>query len=205
MKEPGYIYIMVNPSIEGRVKIGKTTRDSRLRAKELSQATGVATPFYVAFSVEVDDCHSAEKYVHSILKSKGFDRSPNREFFEIPLRDAIEVLIRAEKEFPKQTRTLPDVKQAAPLSSDINADAELFSRQLGIATFKKAVSAYYGFGDELEDKREALRLFNEAKALNFAPAYNALSEYFLREANEVNNSAARELRGKALDVLKEGT
>lgn len=50
MIEPGHIYILVNPSMEGLVKIGKTTRDPESRARELSQATGVPTPFYVAFS-----------------------------------------------------------------------------------------------------------------------------------------------------------
>jgi hypothetical protein len=72
MEEPGYIYIMINPSMEGLVKIGKTTREPEFRAKELSQATGVATPFYVAFSIFVVDCHSAEEFVHAILEHKGF-------------------------------------------------------------------------------------------------------------------------------------
>jgi hypothetical protein len=98
MNEPGHIYILVNPSMEGLVKIGKTTRDPESRAREVSQATGVPTPFYVAFSILVADCHSAEEYVYAILEHNGFKRSPNREFFQMPLRTAIEVLLVAEKE-----------------------------------------------------------------------------------------------------------
>jgi hypothetical protein len=60
MSDSGHIYVLINPSIPGLVKIGKTTRDPESRAKELSQATGVATPFYVAFSIEVADCHAIQ-------------------------------------------------------------------------------------------------------------------------------------------------
>ena len=34
MKEPGFIYILVNPSMDGFVKIGKTTREPEARAKD---------------------------------------------------------------------------------------------------------------------------------------------------------------------------
>ena len=106
MKEPGYIYVMVNPSMEGLVKIGKTTREPEFRAKELSQATGVATPFYVAFNIFVSDCHSAEEYVHAVLEHKGFRNTTNREFFQMPLSQAIEVLMnrRVLRMAPKPVR-----------------------------------------------------------------------------------------------------
>ena len=38
--EGGYIYLMVNPSMEGLVKIGKTSRNPVDRARELGAATG---------------------------------------------------------------------------------------------------------------------------------------------------------------------
>jgi hypothetical protein len=48
MLDPGYIYVLINQSMEGFIKVGKTARDPKERAKELSQATGVPTPFMVA-------------------------------------------------------------------------------------------------------------------------------------------------------------
>ena len=91
----GYLYLLVNPSMEGLVKIGKTTRNPRERAKELGVATGVPTPFILVFDVYVDDCHRAEEYVHTRL---GKNRvSSKREFFQVPTNDAIKVLLEAQR------------------------------------------------------------------------------------------------------------
>lgn len=200
MAEPGYIYVLINPSIEGLVKIGKTTREPQWRAKELSQATGVATPFYVAFSIEVADCHSAEEYVYAILEHNGFQRTPSREFFEMPLQKAIEVLTLAQKELREQQATNPSSLQESP--------DENVSRHPGDAIYERALNVYFGIGDEVMDKKEALRLLNQAKALNFAPAFTSLADYFREQADELHseneNFNSQELREKALDVLKEG-
>ena len=50
----GYIYALINPSLEGLVKIGKTTRDPTDRVRELSSSTAAPTPFVLAFDVYVD-------------------------------------------------------------------------------------------------------------------------------------------------------
>ena len=62
----GYVYVMINPSYEGLVKIGKTTKDPEERAKELSSATGVATPFIVVYKRVFNDCSIAESLIHNI-------------------------------------------------------------------------------------------------------------------------------------------
>ncbi|PIY04238.1 MAG: hypothetical protein COZ20_06175 [Gallionellales bacterium CG_4_10_14_3_um_filter_54_96] len=49
MGSSGYVYVLLNQSLPGCVKIGKTTRDTATRAAELSSATGVPTPFMVAY------------------------------------------------------------------------------------------------------------------------------------------------------------
>jgi hypothetical protein len=215
MKEPGHIYVLVNPSIEGLVKIGKTTRDPESRARELSQATGVATPFYVGYSIEVADCHSAEEYVHAVLEHNGFKRSPNREFFQMPLRKAIEVLLLAEKEIASIAAPSEDEadKRAFPLSDRVTDDAEQLGeeppRHPGNALMAKAYAVYYGVGDELEDKQEALRLICQAKALNFPAAYTSLAWHFIQEAEHargrvLDDPGAHQLCDKAFDILKEG-
>jgi hypothetical protein len=49
VNDSGFIYVLINVSMDGLVKIGKTQRDPEKRAIELSSATGVPTPFIVAF------------------------------------------------------------------------------------------------------------------------------------------------------------
>ena len=87
----GYIYIMVSPALsQNFLKIGKTTRTPERRAHELSIGTGVPMRFYVAFDILVSDCHLVEKIVHEKLIN--FRSSSNREFFELPLKEAIQMI-----------------------------------------------------------------------------------------------------------------
>ena len=51
----GYVYILVNDSMPGLIKIGKTARNSLARAKDLSSSTGVPTPFKVAFELSSEE------------------------------------------------------------------------------------------------------------------------------------------------------
>ena len=85
MPEPGYVYVLFNPSLKGLVKIGGTARDPKGRAEELSSATGVPTPFEVAFEAYFADAVAAEQFVHATLTEKGFRRASNREFFDMSL------------------------------------------------------------------------------------------------------------------------
>jgi T5orf172 domain-containing protein len=71
MGEIEYIYILFNQSIPGLVKIGKTERDPDERAREFSQATGVATPFEVGYAAAFADCDVAERYLHAVLEHNG--------------------------------------------------------------------------------------------------------------------------------------
>lgn len=66
MPEAGYIYVLINPSMDGLVKIGKTTRDPSGRAKELSGATGVPSPFLLAYETLIGDCSAAEEFVYTL-------------------------------------------------------------------------------------------------------------------------------------------
>lgn len=90
----GYVYVMINPSYgDGIVKIGKTTKSPEERAKELSSATGVATPFIVVYKRHFKDCHIAESLIHSYLTEKGYRVNNSREFFSIPIDEAINVIL----------------------------------------------------------------------------------------------------------------
>jgi hypothetical protein len=95
----GYIYLMVNPSMEGLVKIGKTSRNPIDRARELGAATGVPTPFHLIFHAQVSDCSKAERYIHSCLEKRNCRVARNREFFRASTTDAIEIMLEARARF----------------------------------------------------------------------------------------------------------
>lgn len=91
---PGYIYILQNPSLsETHLKIGRTERDPDERASEISRATGVPTPFEVAWWSESFDCHLAEVILHEYLDS--YRTNTTREFFDVDLYEAIRAAKRA--------------------------------------------------------------------------------------------------------------
>ncbi|WP_129126306.1 GIY-YIG nuclease family protein [Geomonas oryzae] len=92
MGKPGYLYALINPALEGLVKVGKTGVNPDKRANELSTATGVPMQFMVAYSVIVSDCDLAEKYAHGLLEKDGYRVSSNREFFRAPVSVAINVI-----------------------------------------------------------------------------------------------------------------
>ncbi len=81
MEEQGWIYVLVNSTIPGLMKVGRTTRPPAARVAELSAATGVATPFVLAFEQAFADCVSAERLAHAELDRRGLRVAPNREFF----------------------------------------------------------------------------------------------------------------------------
>lgn len=91
---PGYVYILVNPSMPGLIKVGRTLRDSRMRARELS-STGVPTPFQVAFELFAEHHETLEAMVH--LELTDFRVNAAREFFRYPLDKAIALLIQLAK------------------------------------------------------------------------------------------------------------
>ena len=82
----GYVYILENGSMPGLIKIGKTARNPHERAKELSNSTGVPTPFRVVFDLSSDKYEILEREVHSKLDQYRVGR--NREFFRCPIEIA---------------------------------------------------------------------------------------------------------------------
>ena len=86
----GYVYILVNNSLKGMIKIGSTTLGAKERAKQLSSHTGVPTPFSVAYEIYVEDYLNFERLIHDELSE--FRVSQNREFFQYPLNKAIELV-----------------------------------------------------------------------------------------------------------------
>ena len=86
----GYVYILVNDSMPDLIKIGRTARKSSTRAKDLSNSTGIPTPFKVAFELSSEEYIRLESEMHSKLAE---DRvASNREFFRCSVGKAKELL-----------------------------------------------------------------------------------------------------------------
>jgi hypothetical protein len=96
----GYVYILINASMPGLVKIGQTSHAPEDRARKLSQDTGVPVPYMVAYEEELVYYEEAEQEIHKRLSRSRLSR--NREFFSIPVRDAIQVVREVAREYRKR-------------------------------------------------------------------------------------------------------
>jgi len=81
-----WVYILSNPSTPGLLKIGYTKLDPDTRAKQISNATGVALPYKVEWAFKCFNGEQLEGEVHHYLKA--YRVNNNREFFEIELNEA---------------------------------------------------------------------------------------------------------------------
>lgn len=90
LKPIEYVYVLVNESIHGMVKIGMTTRGVQERAREISGATGVPTPWTVVFSFRCFKSYDLEQEIHEYLDSVRV--SGNREMFRLTPNQAMEVV-----------------------------------------------------------------------------------------------------------------
>jgi len=97
----GYIYIYINPRMEGLVKIGKTTRDPEEKIKKLS-TTGVPIPFILVYKKLVGNCYKAEEIIHTVLEAKGLRLNSNRNFFNMKPYEAIEIIEKYFTTNPKE-------------------------------------------------------------------------------------------------------
>ena len=101
MKKEGSIYILRNPYLkEAVIKIGRTSRITEKRAKEISSATGVPFEYEVLYEEDVLDSHLAEKLIHEKLTEKRINKK--REFFNIPLKKAVKTVFEVCLEVNKK-------------------------------------------------------------------------------------------------------
>lgn len=143
MNKHGYLYILTNVSIPGKVKIGMTERNPEDRRKEISSATGVPTPFDLIHSAYFEDCHFAEKKLHERLFQEGKRTKRDREFFDIDVDVAIHLIDDLAKELNH------------PSSSNVNVKDII---GLGIKWF-------YGDNETLKNESRALEYFERAAFL----------------------------------------
>lgn len=101
----GWIYVLVNPALEGLVKIGFSTKDPALRVRELS-TTGVPRSYEIAFDALVDNPREIEQRAHSRLK----DVHDSKEFF----RTTPFVAVQTIREIAAELKLELQLQRAAP-------------------------------------------------------------------------------------------
>lgn len=173
-KIPGFVYVLFNPSAEGLVKIGKTTKYPEERARELSVATGVPTPLVVVYRAFFQDCASAETFVHTLLIDKRL--SSNKEFFRTTTTDAVNAIIQAERRFNSGPNGDDTTKTK---SDDISSATTGSSEEIWRDVLETADAYYYGWDDNiLQDYEEALRLYKQAAKLGCSEAYRKIGDMY---------------------------
>ena len=118
MQEAGWVYLLMNPSMSGLIKIGKTTRDPDDRVQELSGVTGVPTPFVLVYKAFFANCHDAESYIHTLLETQEYRLSSNREFFTAPIDVGINAIMKAKEYFDVACEKTVNIDQI-----EINTDS----------------------------------------------------------------------------------
>ena len=81
-----WVYVLRNPTQPGIYKIGYNKLTPDERAKQISNATGVALPYEVAWALRCFNGEQLEGETHRALKK--FRVNQNREFFQISIEEA---------------------------------------------------------------------------------------------------------------------
>lgn len=188
--DPGWIYVLMNPSMEGIVKIGKTQRDPEERAKELSSATGVPTPFHLAYRAYFRDCSQAEAYVHTLLEQRNCRVSDNREFFKAPLHVVVDAIVEAKNVLEQDIGPEPGVPALGDLGDVLLDTSTSSAPEPWRSAYEMAGDHYYGLGDTIQDYEEALELYKQAANLGCTFAYWNIGRMY-RDGEGCNQDAKR--------------
>jgi tetratricopeptide (TPR) repeat protein len=194
-QDPGYVYALFNPSAEGLVKIGRTSKNPEERAKELSSGTGVPTPFVVIYQAYFDDCTAAEIFVHTLLEDKRV--SENREFYRVSNTEAVQAILEAEKEYSKDNTGLKS--KGTEKFEKIAIEDQKTSADVCQEIMEIAEEHYWGLGETLEDHEEARIYFQKAVNLGCPEAYWKLGNMY--RDGEGGNTDIK----KAVGLYKQGS
>ena len=92
-----WVYVLSNPSQPGILKIGYTSNTPEERARQLSNATGVALPYVVEYAYSCWNGLELEKDIHERLNE--YRLTKQREFFQIDLEEAKEIIEEVGKNY----------------------------------------------------------------------------------------------------------
>ncbi len=203
----GYVYALVNSSLPDLVKVGKTTRLPSERVQELSRATGVPTPFVVAFEQPFANCDAAEREVHRELERRGLRQSANREFFRASAAEVTRIILAvhdAADEGPDQGEAsdgtiLEPFDEAEEVLAeayryfagdgrlkDMARAAKLLERAARLGSSQACYDLGFLYQNGIgvtEDEDKALQFFTEAAERGDARAYPYMGRIYLMKAS----------------------
>ncbi len=81
----GWVYVISNPSILNRVKIGYSMKDPRLRAKNDFDPAGLPDDYDVEYMALVEEPRSVEQRVHALMERY----RDKKEWFNITAAEAV--------------------------------------------------------------------------------------------------------------------
>ena len=90
------IYVLINESMPGYVKIGKTNNNLEQRVRELSTSTSIPLPFTVFYACIVKNAQFVEHQLHDAFDDNRVN--PRREFFRVAPERVVAALKLAEIE-----------------------------------------------------------------------------------------------------------
>ncbi len=114
----GYIYILRSDDRPGTVKIGKTTKHPDRRCIEHNADWYLSiNSWEICFWRWVENCHKAEREIHSLLKGYNLGAKRHREAFKIDPKTARDITIRVCDRYPPKSdkRTDPIMKKRKKL------------------------------------------------------------------------------------------
>ena len=96
-----WVYILSNPAYSPSiVKIGYTSSTPELRKESIDRSTGVPIPFKVEYAKQCRNGRELEQAVHAYLAKERIN--PNKEFFQISLEEARQVIDRIHSDIENQ-------------------------------------------------------------------------------------------------------
>lgn len=167
MEQPGYIYLLINASMNGIVKIGRTTRNPQDRVDELSSATGVPTPFILIYKEKFNDCIKAERIIHEILEKDKYRISKSREFFNIPPYEAIPIIQNVKIQIEGNLLNEDNID-----NNDSYLEEETYD--LTSSLYQEGLNHYYGLTYFIQDFVDAYSVFEKTALLDHGEATKLL-------------------------------
>lgn len=167
----GYIYILINPSMQDMIKVGFTKRTPEERLVELSATTGVPTPFVLIYKEYFQDCVLAEKNIHFILEERGERVASNREFFRTDITTAIKIVQEV-----KNTTENSNVLEAI---TDKQQQTEL---TISKTYLKEGLAYLHGTDTYLIDFEKAVTYLKKAGDLGEAEAFYYLGRLYINSS-----------------------
>ena len=108
----GWVYVIVNKAMPGLVKVGFSTKDPVLRARELDN-TGAPHEYEVLYDALVEQPRDVEASVHTLLHV----HREGREWFRCRADDAVRAIQQSAKLIFSERRspTVPDAQESDSL------------------------------------------------------------------------------------------